>query len=52
MCDHLNQMSWVRVAVDTNHYDAHAAVVVRSKARFAATHGHIVEYALRQMRGM
>lgn len=50
MCEHLNLLHWHRVDVDTRHYHAHAAIVVRSAARFAASHGHIVEYAVRQMR--
>jgi hypothetical protein len=52
MCAALNQLAWVKVAVDTGHFDAHAAIVVRSGARFGASHGHIVEYAVRQMRGL
>lgn len=52
MCDHLNTLVWHKVPIDTQHYHAHAAVVVRSTARFATSHGHVVEFALRQMRGL
>ncbi|KAG2429718.1 hypothetical protein HYH02_013975 [Chlamydomonas schloesseri] len=50
MITHLNLLSWQKVDVDTGHYAAHAAIVVRSSRRFARSHGHIIEYALRQLR--
>ena len=45
-------MCHTQVDVDTQHYHAHAAIVVRSGARFGSSHAHILEYALRQMKGL
>jgi len=39
----------LQVDVDCGHYHAHAAIACRS-SRFAASHGHVVEYTVRQMR--
>eukprot|EP00198_Chlamydomonas_reinhardtii_P012872 XP_001702209.1 predicted protein [Chlamydomonas reinhardtii] len=50
MITHLNMLKWQKVDVDTGHYAAHAAIVVRSSRRFGRSHGHIIEYALRQLR--
>ncbi|KAG2487477.1 hypothetical protein HYH03_013899 [Edaphochlamys debaryana] len=49
MIANLNTLTWQKVDVDTRHYHAHAAIVVRSGRRFPQ-HAHILEYAVRQMR--
>jgi hypothetical protein len=38
-----------QVDVDTRHYHAHAAIVIRSSRRFRS-HIHIIDYAVRQLR--
>ncbi|GLC40467.1 hypothetical protein PLESTB_001261800 [Pleodorina starrii] len=49
MIANLNQLEWQKVDVDTRHYHAHAAIVVRSSRRFRS-HMHIIDYAVRQLR--
>ncbi|EFJ45813.1 hypothetical protein VOLCADRAFT_93914 [Volvox carteri f. nagariensis] len=49
MIANLNQLEWHKVDVDTRHYHAHAAIVIRSSRRFR-THMHIIDYAVRQLR--
>ncbi|PNH10136.1 hypothetical protein TSOC_003174 [Tetrabaena socialis] len=46
---HLSFAAYSYVDVDTRHYHAHAAIVVRSSRRFRSHH-HIIEYAVRQLR--
>ncbi|GLI62824.1 hypothetical protein VaNZ11_005574, partial [Volvox africanus] len=48
MISNLNQLEWQKVDVDTRHYHAHAAIVVRSSRRFRS-HIHIIDYAIRQL---
>ncbi|GIM14442.1 hypothetical protein Vretimale_17391 [Volvox reticuliferus] len=48
MIANLNQLEWQKVDVDTRHYHAHAAIVVRSSRRFRS-HMHIIDYAIRQL---
>lgn len=48
MIFNLNILPWDRIDVDTKHYHAHAAIVIRSPDRFEE-HVSIIDYLVRQL---